>query len=57
MEEIINFKAKKKKLIFKTEILDNCVTHDSYFDESPLRIKILANGFFYASYRSRFKHF
>ena len=46
MEEIINYKAKKKKLIFKTGILDNFLTHDTYFEESPLRIKILANGFF-----------
>ena len=50
MEEIINYKAKKKKLIFKTGILDNFLTHDTYFEESPLRIKILANGFFFASY-------
>ena len=46
MEKIINFKAKKKKLIFKTGILDNCVTHDDYDQESPLSIKILSNGFF-----------
>ena len=50
MEEIINYKAKKKNLKFKTGILDNFLTHEDYFEESPLRIKILANGFFFASY-------
>ena len=47
MEKIINFKAKKKKLIFKTGILDNFCSNDDFF---PLEIKILANGFFIASY-------
>ena len=43
MEKIINFKAKKKKLIYKTEILDNiCIS-----DEVQIRINILANDFFF----------
>ena len=46
MEKIINFKAKKKKLIYKTEILDNiCIS-----DEVQIRINILANDFFFYSY-------
>jgi len=46
MEKIINFKAKKKKLIFETGILDNFVSHE----DNKKEIKILANGFFFVSY-------
>jgi len=43
MEKIINFKAKKKKLIYNIEILDNiCIS-----DEVQIRINILANDFFF----------
>ena len=45
-EKIINFKAKKKDLIFKTKILDNFV-NDEFSSKS---IKILANGFFFVNY-------
>jgi hypothetical protein len=42
MEKIIHFKAKKKKLIYKTGILENFAISD----EDEIRINNLANGFF-----------
>ena len=48
MEKIINFKAKKKKLLYKTGILGNFCTSV----EEKYKINILANDYFLASWNS-----